>query len=100
MILDTIYFIVTMIVIIAACYGVAHLKAIYLVYALLYGLGGILSFSTAYLIFYPVFSATHYVFISGIVGFFVWSMLFCRLVLQYIFWFRKNRAGEFGEHNT
>jgi hypothetical protein len=78
-----------MLVIVAACYGITHLKALHIIFVLLYGMGGILSSATAYLAFYPVFSSTNFVFIPGVIGFFVWSALCLRLFLQHILLSRR-----------
>jgi hypothetical protein len=89
--LDTIiYPIITTLAIIAACYGIDRLKGVWIIGALLYIVGGILSFMTAYLIFYPVFSSTHFVFIPGVIGFFFWSFLILQLFFQHILLSRRN----------
>ncbi|KFO67230.1 hypothetical protein ER57_12430 [Smithella sp. SCADC] len=85
MVLDIIIIFIAAIIYFAVFYGIAHLKAIHIICALLFVWGGILSFLNAYLVFYPVFSSTHLVFIPGVIGFFVWSVFCLRLFLQHIF---------------
>ena len=76
----------------AAVYGIIRLKGVWILGALLYIAGGILAFLTAHLICYPLVADTHYVFIPGVVGFSVWSILFFRLVLQHIVWSRQKQS--------
>jgi len=63
----------------AAVYGITRLKGVWILGALLYIAGTIMAFLTAYLIFYPLVADTHYVFIPGLVGFCIWSVLIARL---------------------
>ncbi|MDD5676336.1 MAG: hypothetical protein PHC61_19340 [Chitinivibrionales bacterium] len=81
MTLDIIIYLMAAIIFFAAFYGIIRLKGVWIICALLYGMGGILSSAAAYLVFYPVFSTTHFVFLPGITGFFVWSAFFLRLFL-------------------
>jgi hypothetical protein len=69
--------------IIAACYGIPRIKGIWILGALLYIAGGIMASLSAYLIFYRLFADTHYVFIPGVITFFIWSFLCIRLFLQH-----------------
>lgn len=77
-----IYHIIMILAIVAACYGITRLKGLHIIFVLLYGIGGILSSATSYLAFYPVFSSTNFVFIPGVIGFFVWSALCLRFFLE------------------
>lgn len=79
------------IAIIAACYGIPRIKGIWILSAILYVAGGVMAFLAAHVIFYYLVADTHYVFIPGIIGFFVWTILFFRLVLQNIGWSRQNQ---------
>jgi len=82
MILDISIYLFIALAIVVACYGVTRLRGIWIIGALLYLAGGIMVFLCARLVFYYLVADTHYVFIPGIIGFFVWSVLFSRLFLQ------------------
>ncbi|KQC10793.1 MAG: hypothetical protein APR62_11185 [Smithella sp. SDB] len=85
-----IYPIIVTLAIIAACYGITRIKGVWIIGALLYIIGGILSAAVAYLIFYPLFSTTRYVLIPAVIGFCIWTVLSLRLFLQHIYWSRLN----------
>jgi hypothetical protein len=79
---------------VAVVYGITRLKGIWILGALLYLAGGIMSSAAAYLIFYPLFASTHIVFIPAVTGFCVWTVLFYRLVSQHISLSRARRTSE------
>jgi len=66
-------------VVLAVVYDAPRLKGIWIIGALLYIAGGIMTFLAVYLIFYPLVADTHYVFLPGAAGFLFWSFVCLRL---------------------